>query len=524
MQSESRPPTLREKQQVGEGNSVAPNVNVACLTSHDREQSGLDRRFARSVRDNMLAECAIQVVRLSAMVVLARALGAAEFGVFRVLMVMSFFAITLLQPGLAEALIQRREINASHESTAWWISVGLGLGGASVLYAGAPLIAWLMAMPALTMGARLICLPVFLDCLSLTSNARLRRELRFGILASAEVVAEVAFLATALGLLWTSLAHWSLMAGLAARVATRALILLIAAPRLPRARPTIAAARELRRFAATVWSGGLINVLSANADFLLVGRLLGASALGFYVLAWDLLRFVPDRLYRVAGRVAFPAFCLLQDNDRELAQAYLNFFKYIARVVLPVAACAAVAAPELIGTIYGSQWLPAAQPLRLLSLGLALMGLRTGIDSVYYAKARPSIDIYLHSTRVALIVAAVCGFSSTGLAGISAAMSGVEGLISIMALTFASVLLGLSRRELVGAALPGLRLALACLLATAVGKAVGLLCDASGPALIAFIALPPAAVFLWLEGSTLSAMVTGVFDFNPAAATQHQRS
>ena len=85
--------------------------------------------------------------------------------------------------------------------------------------------------------------------------------------------------------------------------------------------------RDLRNFAATVWGGSLLGLVSGNADFLLVGRLLGASALGFYMLAWDLLRFVPDRLYKVAGRVTFPAFCLLQDNDPELARSLPQFFR-----------------------------------------------------------------------------------------------------------------------------------------------------------------------------------------------------
>jgi len=499
--------------------SVEPNTGAATQAA-ELSVAALGRKFTRSVRDNVMAECLVQGVRLCAMVVLARALGAAEFGLFRVVMIVAMLSCVLFQPGLLEALVQRKDVDAGHESTSWWISVGLGIGGVSVLYAAAPAIAWLMAMPRLTEGVRLICLPVLLDCLSVTSNAHLQRELCFGTLAAAEVSAEIAFVVTALGLLWTALASWSLMGGLAARLATRALILLIAAPRAPRQRPSRAAARDLRRFAATVWSGNLVSLLSANADFLLVGRLLGASALGFYMLAWDLLRFVPDRLYKVAGRVTFPAFCQLQDNNRELARAYLNFFEYIARVVLPVAACAAVAAPELIGTIYGARWLPAAQPLRLLSVGLALLGLRTAIGSVYFAKGRPAIDIYLHGARLVLIAAAVYGFSRLGLAAISAAMSGVEGLISVVGLMIASALVGLRPRDLTAAALPGFKLALGCAMATAAGKMLALLCGAGGPVVIAFIAIPPAAVFLWWEGARVGAMVAGAFDLNKGASTQ----
>jgi len=242
------------------------------------------------------------------------------------------------------------------------------------------------------------------------------------------------------------------------------------------------------------------------------------------MLAWDLLRFVPDRLYKIAGRVTFPAFCLLQDNNPELAWAYRNFFANIAKVVLPVAACATVAAPELIGTIYGSRWLPAAQILRMLSMGLALLGLRTGIGSIYYAKARPALDIYLHGARLLLIAGAVCGLSHIGLTAIGAAMSAVEGSVSVVGLLLASTLVEIGLRDLMAAALPGLRLGFGCALGAGVGKTFALLCGAVGPSVVVFTVLPPAAIFLWLEGAALSAIVTGVFDLNKVAVTQAPES
>ncbi len=473
------------------------------------DRATLDRKFSRSVRDNVVAECLIQVVRVVAMVLLARALGAAEFGLFRVLMVVAAFSIAGLEAGLAESLVQRKDLNAVHESTIWFISVIIGLSGAAILYAGAWVIAGLMAMPRLVGGIHLICLAIFLDCLAVTSNAHLQRELRFGTLASAEVTAEFAFLITALGLVWTTMSAWSLMAGLTARLATRALFLLIAAPRPPKTWPSLAAARELRSFAAGVWGGSVLSTISANADYLLVGRLLGVSALGFYTLAWDLLRFVPDRLHKVAGRVAFPAFSQIQENDRELARSYRNFIEYIGKVALPAAACAAVAAPELIGTVYGGQWLPAAQPMRALSLGLALSGLGTGIGSVCYAKGRPSVDIYLHSARLLLIIALVSTLASTGLVGISAAMSGVESLINIAGLLVAVALVKLSPWDLISASVPGLQLALTCAFAVLVGKALVFLCGISGPLVLLFIAIPPGAVFVGLERRTLASILAG---------------
>lgn len=472
---------------------------------------GLWPAFARSVRDNLMAELAVQGLRLGGMVVLARALRPADFGLLKILLVVGMLATLVNEAGIPDALIQRKELKPEHEATAWWLSLALAVTTTAALYASAPAIARLMAMPALAEGVRLICLPIFLEGTAVIANARLRRQLRFGVLAAADVLGEASFLVTSLLLLWRGYPQWSLPGGLAARFMVHAATIWAAENRVPMGMPRIAAARDLSRFALSVWGGRLITVASSNGDYVLVGRLLGSTALGFYAMAWDLLRFVPDRLHRVAGRVMLPAFCKLQDDDRVLARAYLDFIDYTARVVLPIVGCVAVAAPELIGTIYGRHWLPAAMPLRLLVGGLALAGLRVGIGSIYYAKDHPSFDIYLNGVRLALIVVTVMMLARTGLIGVSAGMSTVEAAISVAGQWLACGLVGLRLSDLVAASRGGLRVAAACVAACAAGKTLALLLGLQGVPVVVLVAAPPALIFCWLEANDLSDMLGKAF-------------
>lgn len=474
-------------------------------------QRGLWRAFARGVRDNVIAETVVQALRLGGMVVLARALLPADFGILKVLLVVSVVARLVNEAGIPDALVQRKELRPEHEATAWWLSVALATLAALALWVGAPAVARLMAMPELTGGARLLCIPIFLEGTVITATARLRRQLRFGVLAAADVLAEVSFLLTGLLLLWRGQPQWSLPGGLAARFVVHAATIWLAEPRVPWGMPRIAAARELSRFALSVWGGHLLVVASTNADYVLVGRLLGSTALGFYAMAWDLLRFIPDRLHKVAGRVTLPAFCKLQDDDRALARAYLNFFGYTARVVLPIVACVAVAAPELIGTIYGRQWLPAAVPLRILVPGLALLGLRLGIGSIYYAKDHPSFDIHLNGARLVLIVLAVTALAPSGLVGVSAGMSAVEAVISVAGQGLACGLIGLRLRDLAAASWGGLRLAVACTAACAAGEALALALGLHGLPVMVAVTAGPAITFCGLQAADLSQMLGQAF-------------
>ena len=479
--------------------------------SSEVSQSNLWNAFAQSVRDNVVAEVAVQILRFGGMIVLARELRPDDFGVFRVLLVISAFAMLVNESGIPDALIQRKIVTDDHHNTAWWASIALAASSAMALYAIAPLIAHAMGMAALTSGVRLLCIPILLEGTAVTANARLRRSLRFGALAAADVVGEGAFLAVALGMLWNGMPRWSLAAGLGARFVAHATVVWAADPRLPSGAPQLQSARDLARFSSSVLGGRIIYVLSSNMDFLLVGRLLGSTALGFYSMAWDLLRFIPDRLYKVAGRVTLPAFCRLQDDDVQLARAYREFFGYLARIVIPLVACASIAAPELIGFIYGPKWVPVATPMRLLAPGLILMGLRVGIGSIYYTKDHPAFDIYLHSARLLMIIVVVTAMSFFGLRAVSGGMSFVEGSISIAGQWMAGWLIGVGLLTLTRDAEAGLILAGMCSIATLAGKMAAASFDIHGVLALALMIVPPGIVFMWREGSDVAGMIAKSF-------------
>ena len=490
-------------------NDPAPLIDDA--PEHAERNRWLWSAFARSIRDNMVAEVVVQLLRIGGIVVLARALSPQDFGLFKILVVVSTFAMLVNEAGIPDALIQRRDLTPAHHSTAWWISIGLASLTCGLLYAGAPTLAHLMRMPELREGVRLLCIPFLLEGAAVTANARLRRDMRFGALAVADVLAEVAFLVVALGLLWYRLPTWSLAGGLAARFAIHAVSVLISGGRAPIGLPTLSAARDLGHFAVRVLGGRTVDALAFNVDFLLIGRLLGSSALGYYSMAWDLLRFVPDRIFRIAVRVTLPAFCHLQDQTDQLARAYLNFCGYLSRIVLPVVLCAAIAAPELITTIYGPKWLPAAVPMQLLACGLLLVGLRLAIGSVYYAKNHPEFDFYIHTAGLVLVVITVFGLASHGLAAVSLGRSMVEATISIVGMWLSCLLLDIELSDLIAAILPGAGLALMCAIAVIAGKMTANALGTQGVATLLLIMGPPAIVYCWRESSTAMRMLGDTF-------------
>ncbi|MDO8432688.1 MAG: lipopolysaccharide biosynthesis protein [Candidatus Binatus sp.] len=465
--------------------------------------------FVRNVRVNVLAEVFSQGIRIGGFIFLARTLQPADFGILRILITSTLLVGMVANAGIPDAIIQRKELDSDHESTAWWLNLVLSAGAATLLCAIAGLIASAMAMPMLTTSLTLLAIPVLIDATSSIANARLRRQLRFSALATADFSAELAFLCGALLMIWLGLPRWSLVAALGARLTFHGLVVWCCEPFLPRRLPRLSAARELFRFSVSVWGGRVLGVVSGNADYLLVGRLLGSQTLGYYVIAWDLLRFVPDRLYYVAGRVTLPTFCRLQHDNRALARAYREFTGYLAKLILPMMTCTAIAAPYVLAGLYGNQWIRAAAPLRILAVGLSLAGLRLAIGSIYYTKDHPSFDIYLHGARLVLVVLAVTSTVRFGLIGVCIAMSAVEALVSIGGQLLAGRLIEMSLLDWLRACGGGMKLALVCGLGAIAGVLLVGVLQVQGLMALALIVLICLLTFVWFGMNTARDLIQG---------------
>lgn len=490
-----------------ERNGMRDRAAYVRETAHKESLTGwVAEAFARNVRNNILAEGTAQAIRFAGIILFARMLRPSEFGIMKALLAVTLIATIFIQAGIPDALIQRRDLSRDHECAGWWMSLGITIATVAAVYLTATQIAGWMDMPELKSGIRLMCVPIFIEGTSMMSNARLERALRFGALALADVLAEVAFVAGALVLLMIGLPQWSLIGGLAARFAVHGLTVWIADPRICLAPLRLTAVRDLQGFVLSVWGGRIVQATSDNADYLLIGRLLGSDALGVYGMARDLLRAVPNRLHKVAGRVTFSAFCALQDNDREIARVYAQFYNSIARIILPMTACMAVTAPDLVDTAYGHQWHAAAVPLEILALGVGLSGLKAAISSLYIAKGHPNLDIYLNGLRLILVVVAIFALLDEGLLGVAAGITIVEVTTSIVAQYVGGWFTGLTLADMLQESIPGIRLAIICGLISLLAACVSHYFGLHGIAALAFELIPAGLVYLRLEATNLLQM------------------
>jgi O-antigen/teichoic acid export membrane protein len=129
---------------------------------------------------------------------------------------------------------------------------------------------------------------------------------------------------------------------------------------------SVASLRGMAGFTSNVLGAKTVSWAKQNLDNLLVGRFIGAAALGAYSIAFSLAVTPLNRIALPLSQVLFSAFSRVRDL-REIAEFWLRAVRMLAFVVVPAMFGLVVVAPDFVQVVFGDKWLAAAPVLQLLA-------------------------------------------------------------------------------------------------------------------------------------------------------------
>ena len=125
------------------------DVAGASNSASERESDAprMERLVGIGITWKMAGQIAIQLVRLLTVAVLARFLTPADYGTAAIAIALAMFAPTVADMGIGSALVQAKAAPQMVRSTAFWASIGCGLGLFVLLAASAKPLARFMGEP-----------------------------------------------------------------------------------------------------------------------------------------------------------------------------------------------------------------------------------------------------------------------------------------------------------------------------------------------------------------------------------------
>jgi O-antigen/teichoic acid export membrane protein len=415
---------------------------------------------ASNVRWILLSQSVRVLSQLIGVTVLARLLPPRSYGVMALATIVTNLALLFRDMGSSAAIIQAKVLTQTLNATVHWANVALGLSiGAAVAISG-PLMSAVFHEPSLAKILYLLAFVFPIGSFSIVHQALLERESRFRLVVTAEIIASLAGVTFAVLAALLGAGVYSLVI----QVFATMLISTVGIVFLSDFRPSWSWSR--RDFNTIAAFGGNLSVfnflayLARNTDSIVIGRFLGATALGIYSIAYRIMLLPVQNLTSVATRALFPIMSRQGDQLSETAALYLKAVGLISFLSAPMMAGLFALRELFVDVILGEKWHSAAALLAWLAPVGVIQSLVSTTGSVSMARGRTDLLLRLGVLGSLLQISGFLIGSTWGIEGVAAGYLCASVLNALPALHFTGRLIGVTVRMLVRRVAPALTLAL----------------------------------------------------------------
>lgn len=285
---------------------------------------------------------------------MARLLGPGEFGLYALALPTVGFLLMLAEGGLANSMAREPNANRVAWASAFWalqvaavvmalLAIALSFPIANV--AGQPRLPGLMAF---------LSVSFFALVWAVLPTARLMRDARLEYGAYSDFAATVLGAAVAIWLATHGAGAWSLAAQFVATLAIKAFVLNILAPVGPRLMFSWMSLRGHLEFGGAVLGSKVSGFVGSLAENALVGRWLGAPALGAYSLSNQIPRFLCDAVGNPLWANLYVQ--ALRHTAEETAETYYRITRLFGLLVIPASTLLAAAMGPIVELFLGPRW------------------------------------------------------------------------------------------------------------------------------------------------------------------------
>lgn len=336
------------------------------------ESGHLSEDLARkSVRGGMtaLGSQGIQfVLRVVGTAVLARLLTPNDYGLVGMVTVVVNFAQMFKDAGLSIATVQKERISHKQISTLFWLNVLISAFLGLCVLAGSPLVAWFYGKAELTAVTAVLSISFIVSGLTIQHQALLRRHMCFGTLAGIQIMSQIVTLLVTITLSCLGWRYWALVGGTLANALVGTLLTFYFCPWVPSWMQKGTGVRGMLAFGGHLTGFNLVNYFARNADSVLIGKYIGADALGLYARAYQLFMLPITQIRGPLDQVAMPVLSSLRTQPDRYAKYYQRLLDIMASLTMPLTMYCAIEAEFLVRMLLGSKWSGAVSVFRILAI------------------------------------------------------------------------------------------------------------------------------------------------------------
>jgi len=364
-----------------------------------------------------------RLFKLIRTIILARLLSPNDFGLFGIALLVLSMLDTFSQTGFQQALIQKKGETKNYLNTVWTVGLIRGFLIVTLVFFLAKPAAIFFDAPAAEPLLRVIGISIILQSLNNVAVLYFQKKLEFQKFFKYQFLGTIADVAVAITSAFLLKSVWALIFGLVAGNLVRCIMSYVIEPYRPKIRFNKIQARELLGFGKWILGSSVLVFLITQGDDIFVGKLLGATMLGFYQMAYRISNLPATEITHVISQVSFPAYSELQDNLPKLREAYLKVLQLTAFLSFPIAGLIFVLAPDFTMIFLGEKWMPMVPAMMVLCIFGVTRVINATTGPIFQGISKPNVSTFGSVLQLVIFVGIIYPLTSRwGILGTSVAV------------------------------------------------------------------------------------------------------
>ncbi|MGG4609104.1 lipopolysaccharide biosynthesis protein [Providencia sp. Me31A] len=318
-----------------------------------------------SAIDKLVTQIGYLVVTLF----IAKVIGPESFGLIGMLTIFMLLSEIVINNGFSQALVQRsHQATEADFSTAFYISITLGILLYFILFFSAPWISAFYKKPELINISRVLFLVIIINSFSIVSRAKLIIRVDFKKLAISSTISTIFSSIIAIYFLFIGYGYWSFVYLILLRSFFSSTIIWFFAHWVPALSFSKKSFKQLSKFSINLMFAGFISTLVNNLHIVLIGRYFNASNVGFFSQSTNLTNFLAQFISSTLQKVTYPILTSLKEKEELLFNLYKQLLSMTMFISFPIFIGFFAISQEVVQLFLGKEWLTVVPIIQILCL------------------------------------------------------------------------------------------------------------------------------------------------------------
>ncbi|QNJ98956.1 lipopolysaccharide biosynthesis protein [Constantimarinum furrinae] len=353
---------------------------------------------------------------------LAKLLFPEDFGVVGMAIVFVSFLQVVNDLGFGNALIQKKNmlLTKSHHSTAFWSGLVWSVCLLLLIYfVISPFIAAFYNEPILIKIVPALSITLLTSSLSVVQRARLTKQMQFKKLAVINSISNIIAGSLAFFLAFKGLGVWALVCYSVIKSVILVPLSFLASEWSPRLNWSEEHFKEIFGFGIFTTGTSIANVVAQKSDYLLVGKFLGATTLGYYAFAFLLTNTLRSQIAGVINKVMFPVYVTMQDEPEKLITTYLRTLSVNMMLVYPIILLIYLFAEYFLILFFGAKWTHSVPLIKILCISVFIQMWVNSNQALFrsFGRVRLEFNLQLVKSFLFFVPCIFFGIYSNGVSG-----------------------------------------------------------------------------------------------------------